>query len=154
MQSHSGRYKAAAAALSVAAWLALAAAPAAAAGTAVIVQNDGHSDRYVGVKIKIIHNALYVTSEDGKGTIVITRAACSYQGDLLVCLTHSGALVQSGTTKSLDLRHGTLYVNNTDSPAPLVMSTAKVPPHSIMLSFTTDRGTYVSLSGRIDKVVK
>ncbi len=154
MLSYSKRLKAAAGSLAVIAWLALGTAPAAATGTVEIVQSDGHSNKYDSVQIKIIHNALYVTSEDGKGTIVITRAACSYQGDLLVCLAHHGVLVQSGATKALDMRHGTLYVNSTNEPAQLVMLTTKVPPHGILLSFTTDRGTYVSLRGRIDKVVK
>jgi hypothetical protein len=154
MRSYSARLKAAAGTLAIVALTALGAAPAGASGTILIVHNDGNADKYDGVQIKIIHDALYVTSADGKGTIVINRAACSFQGELLVCLTQTGALVQSGTTKSLDLRHGTLYVNSTDDPQQLALSTSKVPPHGILLSFNTDRGTYVTLTGRIDKVVK
>ncbi|MFY9632876.1 MAG: hypothetical protein WAJ94_14845 [Candidatus Cybelea sp.] len=154
MRSYSDRLKTAAGSLAIVALMALGAAPAGAAGTILIVHNDGNSDKYDGVQIKIIHNALYITSADGKGTIVINRAACSFQGKLLVCLTQTGALVQSGTTKSLDLKNGTLYVNSTDDPQQLVLSTAKVPAHGILLSFNTDLGTYVSLTGRIDKVVK
>ncbi len=125
-----------------------------AAGTVLIQQSDGHRNTYSDVAIKVIHNALYITSSDGRGTIVINRAACSYQGQLMVCLPTSAALVQSGETSPLDFKNGTLYVNDTDEPQALTMSTAKVPPHGIMLSFTTKRGTYVNLSGRIDKVVK
>jgi hypothetical protein len=154
MRSYSERLKAAAGSLALLALMAVGAAPAAASGTILIVHDDGDSDKYDGVQIKIIHNALYLTSADGKGTIVINRAACSFQGKLLVCLTQTGALVQSGTTKSLDLKNGTLYVNSTDDPQQLVLSTSKVPPHGILLSFNTDRGTYVTLTGRIDKVVK
>ena len=77
-----------------------------------------------------------------------------FQGELMVCFTQTGRLVQSGTTKSLDLKHGTLYVNSTDEPQQLALSSSKVPPHGILLSFNTDRGTYVTLTGRIDKVVK
>jgi hypothetical protein len=154
MRSYSDRLKAAAGSLAIVALMALGAAPAGAAGTILIVQNDGNSDKYEGVQIKIIHDSLYITSEDGKGTIVISRAACSFQGKLLVCLARGGALVQSGTTKPLDLQLGTLYLNTTDDPQQLVLSTTKVPPHGVLLSFTTDIGTYVSLTGRIDKVVK
>ena len=81
MRSYSDRLKTAAGALAIVALMALGAAPAGAAGTILIVHNDGNSDKYDGVQIKIIHNALYITSADGKGTIVINRAACSFQGN-------------------------------------------------------------------------
>ena len=125
-----------------------------AAGTVMIRQSSGETNTYEDVAIKIIHSALYVTTPDGKGTLVINRAACSYQEKLMVCLPTSATLVQAGKTSPLDFQSGTLYLNNTDDYQPMVMSTTKVPPHSIVLSFSTKRGTYVSLSGRIDKVVK
>ena len=127
---------------------------AAAKGTMTIVQADGDKNTYSDVEIKVIHGALYMTSEDGKGTMVINRAACSHQGQLMVCYATSATLVQSGETSPLDFKRGTVYVNDTDDYQPLVMSTTKVAPHSIMLSFTTKRGTYVTLNGSIDKVVK
>lgn len=119
-----------------------------------IVQADGDKDTYSDVEIKVIHGALYMTSEDGKGTMVITRAACSHQAQLMVCYATNATLVQSGETSPLDFKRGTVYVNDTDDYQPLVMSTTKVAPHSIMLSFTTKRGTYVTVNGSIDKVVK
>lgn len=130
------------------------AAPAVAMGTATVRQSDGDTDVYHNVQIKVLHNALYVTTADGKGTIVISQAACSYQGQLMVCFATHAALVQSGTTKALDLKKGTIYANNTDDPQPMTLTTAKVPPHSIVLSMETDAGTYISLNGRVDKVVK
>jgi hypothetical protein len=134
--------------------VALIPATARATGTITIVQDDGHSNVYDDVEIKVIHNALYMTSADGKGTLVINRAACSYQGKVMVCFVTSATLVQSGKTSPLDFKTGTLYVNLTDDPQSLVMSTMKVAPHSVLLSFTTKKGTYVSLTGRLDKVVK
>jgi len=125
-----------------------------AAGTITIAQSDGHTDTYHDVVIKVIHGSLYMTSADGKGTLIIHRAACSYQNQLMVCFATSAVLVQAGETKPLDFKTGTLYVNGTDDPQPLALSSAKVPAHGILLSFTTKRGTYVSLSGRIDKVVE
>lgn len=129
-------------------------APAGATGTVMIRNSDGQTNTYNGVKILISHGALYVTSADGKGTLVINRAACSHQGELLVCFATNATLVQSGSAKPLDFKRGTVYVNSTDSPQPLVLSTAKVPPHSILLSLETKIGTYISLTGQIDKVVK
>jgi hypothetical protein len=128
--------------------------PAAAKGTATIVHSDGHTDVYDDVGIKVIHGALYMTSADAKGSIVINRAACSYQEKLMVCLLTSATLIQVGKTSPLDFRRGTVYLNSTDDYQPLVMSTTKVAPHSVLLSFQTDRGTYLTLSGRIDTVVK
>jgi hypothetical protein len=127
---------------------------AAAKGTMTIVQANGETNTYNDVEIKAIHGALYLTSEDGKGTMVINRAACSHQGQLMRCYATNATLVQSGETSPLDFQRGTVYINDTDSYQPLVMSTTKVPPHSIMLSFTTKRGTTVALNGSIDKVVK
>ena len=123
-------------------------------GVVTIRQSDGETNVYKDVVIKVIHSALFMTSPDGKGTLVINRAACSYQGQLMVCLPTTATLVQSGTTSALDFENGTIYVNSTDDYQPLANSTTKLPPHSILLSFSTKRGTYVSLSGRIDKVVK
>ncbi|HET6274605.1 MAG TPA: hypothetical protein VFE16_01540 [Candidatus Cybelea sp.] len=129
--------------------------PAASAkGVILIQQADGETNVYHDVVIKIIQNVLYMTTSDGKGTLVISRAACSYQGQLYVCLATHATLVQSGRTSPLDFKHGTLYVNLTDDPQPLTASTQKVDPQGILLSFTTERGTYVNLTGRIDKVVK
>jgi hypothetical protein len=125
---------------------------AAAKGTITIVHRDGNKDVYDDVEIKIIHGALYVTSADAKGTFVIHDAACSQQGKLKVCLLTSAALIQDGETTPLDFQRGTCYVNLTDDYQPLVLSTTKVPPHSILLTFKTDKGTLVTLNGRIDTV--
>ncbi|HEY1868880.1 MAG TPA: hypothetical protein VGG70_11345, partial [Candidatus Cybelea sp.] len=48
----------------------------AAKGTITIVHSGGNTDVYKDVEIKVIHGALYMTSADAKGTIVIHRAAC------------------------------------------------------------------------------
>jgi hypothetical protein len=140
--------------LALLAWCTFSTVAAGATGTMTIVQPNGTRNVYDGVEIKVIHSALYVTSPDGKGTLVISRAACSYQGKLMICFATNATLVQSGETSPLDFKRGTIYVNDTDDYQPLVMSTQKVPPHSILLSLTTKRGTSVSMNGRIDKVVK
>ena len=126
----------------------------AAMGTVTIVHANGETNAYRDVEIKVIRGALYVTSADAKGTFVIHDAACSYRGKLMVCLLTSATLIQSNETTPLDFKSGTCYLNLTDDYLPLDLSTAKVPPHSILLTFTTDKGTWVTLNGRIDKVVK
>lgn len=153
MQFNTAR-KAAAATLVAAFCLLFVSAPAAAAGTLLVRQANGSVTTYDNTKIQVLHGALYVTSADGKGTLVFHKAACSFQGKLMVCFPTSMTMIQSGKTTPLDLKAGTLYFNDTDEPQPLVLSSTKVPAHSMMLSLTTDRGTYVSLNGRIDSVVK
>lgn len=128
--------------------------PAGAEGTALIKQTDGSLDTYDNVSVAIVHKNLFVTTHDGKGTLVIQRAACAYQGELMVCFPTAATLVQGGASKPIDLRTGTIYLNLTDQAQQLVLSTTKVPPQSMLLSFTTKRGTYVSVSGRIDRMVK
>jgi len=140
--------------LAVTASVALTTATARATGTITIVQADGRTNVYDDVEIKVIHNALYMTSADGKGTLLINRAACNRQEKILVCYVTSATLVQAGETSPLDFKRGTLYVNSTDDPQTLVLSTTKIAPHSVILSITTKKGTSVNLSGRIDKVVK
>jgi hypothetical protein len=140
--------------LALAACFAVIPIAAAAKGTMTIVQANGSTNTYQDVEIKVIHGALYMTSEDGKGTLIINRAACSQQGQLMRCYATNATLVQSGETSPLDFQRGTVYLNDTDDYQPLVMSTTKVPPHSVMLSFTTKRGTTIALNGSIDKVVK
>lgn len=126
--------------------------PTAAKGTVTIVHRNGDKDVYRDVEIKVIHGALYITSADADGTFVIHDAACSFQDKLKVCLLTNAALIQNDETTPLDFQRGTAYVNSTDDYQPLVMSTTKVAPHSILLSFTTDKGTLVTLNGRIDVV--
>ncbi len=140
--------------LALAGWLVFATATAQATGTILIQQSSGQSNEYDNVAIKILHGSLYLTTADGRGTLVITRAACSHQDQLMVCFATNATLVQSGQTSPLDFDRGTIYINNTDAQQPLVLSTAKVPAHGILVSLTTKRGTYIGLTGRIDKVTQ
>jgi len=129
---------------------ALLAAPARAEGVVRIQQPSGKVETYDDVKIQILHDALYVTSSDGKGTLIVTRAACSYQGEILVCFPLAVTLVQPGTTGALDLKRGTIYSNMTGENQRLPYSSTQLPPHGILLSFTTQRGTYINVNGVID----
>ena len=132
----------------------VAAAPALASGNVSIQQPDGSVDSYNDVAIKLIHGVLYITTVDGKGTLVISKAACAYQGNIMVCLPTAVTLVQAGETKPLDLTTGTMYINGTDDKQQLSLSSMQLPPHSLLFTFSTKRGTYVNLSGTIDKVNK
>lgn len=125
-----------------------------ATGTLSIHRLNGGLSTYRTVEIKVLSGALFVTSQDGAGTIVVSNAACSYQAKIIVCLPTAVALVQGGSSHALDLKSGTVYLNYTDSPQPMSRTTAKLPAHNVMLAFSTSKGTSVTLSGIIDQVIK
>jgi hypothetical protein len=125
-----------------------------ATGTINIHHKDGTNNIYDDVTIKVFSGSLFLTSHDGDGTIVVTRAACAYQGKIIVCLPTSAALVQEGKSNALNLKSGTIYLNYADEAQPLTRSSAKLPAHSIMLALTTRNGTFLTVHGRIDQVIK
>lgn len=125
-----------------------------AAGTISIHHTAGSTNTYSDVGIKVFAGSLFLTSDDGDGTIVVTQAACSYQGQIIVCLPITAALVQDGASNALNLKSGTIYLNYTDIAQPLSRSTAKLPAESIMLALTTMNGTFITARGRIDQVIK
>jgi hypothetical protein len=131
-----------------------AAAGARAQGTLTIQHKDQNADTYERVAVKVINNTLNITSEDGQGTLIITQAACAYQGQIKVCLPTAVSLVQAGGVHELDLRRGTLYVNMTDSMQWLPHSTQQLPPRGIVMSLLSGKGTYINLVGKIDKAAK
>jgi len=131
-----------------------AASAAHAKGTVTVQQSDGSTQTYNNVSIVIAHKTLKVTTADGVGTLVIDKAACSYVGNLQMCLPYSMTLDQGGGSHPLDFQRGTVYVNLTDSKQPLSQSSMQLPANGILLSLTTKIGTIVNLTGTIDKVQK
>ena len=125
-----------------------------ATGTITIHHSSGTANTYRDVEIKIFSGSLFLTTDDGDGTIVVTRAACSYQGQIIVCLPTTAALVQDGESNALSLKRGTIYLNYTDTAQPLSRSSAKIPPNSIILALTTNNGTLINVGGRIDQLIK
>lgn len=116
--------------------------PASATGTINIQHKDGTANTYRDVEIKVLSGSLFLTSDDGDGTIVVTRAACSYQGQIIVYLPTLAALVQGGKSAALDLKSGTIYLNYTNAAQPLSRSSAKLPANSAMVAITLRNGTF------------
>ncbi len=143
-----------AAAIAAAVACCLAPLAAQATGTLSVHRQNGGINTYRTVEIKVLSGALFVTSQDGAGTIVVSNAACSYQAKIIVCLPTAVALVQGGSSHALDLKSGTVYLNYTDSDQPMSRTTTKLPAHNVMLAFSTSKGTSVTLSGVIDQVIK
>ena len=141
-------------ALTVAGLALSAASVARAEGTARIQQADGTVSTYRNVKINIVQKTLTMTSPDGKGTLMIYRAACFYQGEIMMCLPTGTTLIQGGSVNPIKLVSGTVYANLTDQPHNLSNSSTQVPANGILMALKTRRGTYITLSGTIDKVAK
>jgi hypothetical protein len=129
-------------------------ASASAGGTLRSQESDGTVRVYNNVSIKVVHRTLRITSHDGKGTLVINQATCSYEGALQRCNPLKVTLEQGGATKTIGLKNGTIYVNPTNENQQLPLSSQQLPGHGILLSFNTQRGTYVSMSGTIDGLVR
>lgn len=125
-----------------------------ATGTISIHHTAGATNTYSDVEIKVFSGSLFLTSDDGDGTIVVTKAACSYQGKVIVCLPVAAALVQDGKSNALALKNGTIYLNYTNAPQPLSSSSSKLPANSVMMALTTKNGTFITARGRIDQVIQ
>lgn len=126
--------------------------PAGATGTVVIAQRDGSTKTYRDVGIRIRDAELAITSPDRQGMLVIGKAACMREGALVKCLPYDATLYQYGSTFHVALKSGTVWLNPTASAQPLSFSSAHLQPRGVLLSVTTAKGTYMSLSGTIDQV--
>ena len=136
------------------AWVCVASTAAYAKGTVTVQQSDGSTQQYAGVTIRVVNKTLRITTADGVGTLAIDRAACSYVGNLMMCLPYDMTLDQGGGSHPLDFQRGTVYLNLTDTKQQLPLSSTQLPPQGILLSLTTKIGTIVNLSGTIDAVQK
>ncbi len=130
------------------------AAPALATGTFRVQASDGSVRVYKDVSINLVHQTLRVTSADGNATFVINHAVCAYDGYLERCTPVKMSLERGGTIRSIDFTGGTIYVNPTRRNQQLPRSSTQLPPHGILLSIRSTNGTYVSLNGQIDGLVR
>jgi len=124
-------------------------------GTARVQQHDGSVQVYPDVTIRLIRRkSLTLTTADGQGTLTIDKGACSYVGDIQRCLPYHVTLTQGGATHTLDFDRGTVYANLTDQKQQLPLSSTQLPPRGLLMALITERGTYITLTGKIDEVTK
>lgn len=123
-----------------------------ATGTARVQQHDGAVHTYRNVRIRIENKSMSITSRDGKGTITISKAACSVVGKLMRCLPYAAVLDQNGGTKPIAMRSGTVWLNPSDAKQQLPHSSTQLPPRGVLLSIQTRAGTYLSLNGTVDEL--
>lgn len=125
-----------------------------ASGTALVQQRDGSTKTYRDIFIQIRNEELMLTTADGAGTLVIGKAACTKVGELVKCLPYDATLYQNGRKAQVRIASGTAWYNPSATAQPLSYSSARIPPHGIMLSMTSKAGTYVSVTGTVDEVKK
>jgi hypothetical protein len=130
------------------------AAPARATGTVLVRQHDGSMKTYTNVRIGIGNDQMELTSGDGRGTLVVGKAACTKVGELVRCLPYDATLFQNGQTRHILLQSGTVWLNPTLLKQPLPLSSAVLQPHGVLMSVNTRAGTYVSLTGTVDEMHK
>jgi len=129
-------------------------APCLATGTVRVQERDGATRIYKDVSINVVHQTLRVTSADGKATFVINHAACAYAGYLERCTPLKMSLERGGVTTSIAFSGGTIYVNPTRDMHALPHSSTQLPPHGVLLAIRSTNGTFVSLRGQIDGLVR
>jgi hypothetical protein len=144
--------------LAASAWALMLGAGAVAAdakGTLQVTHADGSVETFHDVSIKVdTHKALTITSADGEGVIVIDKAACDYTGDIQKCLPYSMTLTDHGNSHQLDFQRGTIYANLTSEKQQLPLSSTQLPPNGVSFVVQTKRGTYFTLNGVADVVIK
>ncbi len=128
--------------------------PSAASGTALVQQRDGSVKIYRDVFMQIRNEELALTTADGVGTLVIGKAACTRVGQLVKCLPYDATLYQNGWKDRVKVASGTAWFNPTSTAQPLSHSSARIPPHGILLSMTSKAGTYLSVTGTVDEIKK
>jgi hypothetical protein len=127
---------------------------AGATGTVVIQRGDGVSKTYSNVRIAIRDESMAISSGDGQGMLVLGKAACTKLGELLRCIPYDATLYQYGEKRHIPLASGTVWLNPSQSPQTLTHSSAQLPPRGVIMLIKTKAGTYVSLTGRVDEVIK
>ena len=125
-----------------------------ATGTVHVQQFNGATRTYKNVSVRVNDSNLALTSSDGKGTLVVGKAACTQVGNLVRCVAYDATLNQNGDTYHIPIKTGTLWLNPTGATQPLSYSSTQLQPHGVMLSLRTKAGTYVSLTGTIDEMHK
>jgi len=120
-------------------------------GTVVITKRSGVVKTYEHARIQLLSDSsLQIAAADGHGTLTLDHAACTFVGELQRCLPYEVMIDHDGVKHPMDLERGTLYLNTSDAALPLPHSSGQVAPHSIMLALRTERGTLISVTGRID----
>ncbi|MGZ3505838.1 MAG: hypothetical protein ACXVAC_18985 [Vulcanimicrobiaceae bacterium] len=114
-----------------------------------VQQSNGSVQLYDNATIEVVGKTLQITTANGKGTLVINDAACSYVEKLMRCLPYHYVLQQNGTHQ-LDFEHGTIYYNPTQTKQQMTFSSTQLEPEGVLIAVKSKKGTYVTITGTLD----
>jgi hypothetical protein len=121
-----------------------------ATGTTRIEQANKGVTVYHHTRFTIDNRALSLTSPDGKAELTIALIGCVKAGELHRCQPGGAEYRKNGAVRAIDITSGMLYFNPTGQKQPLSLSSTQVPPHGVILTIHTARGTYLSATAKID----
>jgi hypothetical protein len=136
--------------LLVAAAVAAGPTPGLAGGITRIQHSDGRQFEYPGATLRLSKGKqqLTIISPDGRDTLIVGEAACSWVGELQRCLLGKITLQKKGgAAEPIGFDQGTAYVNLTTEKLHLPLSTKEVPPNGIVLAMHTLKGTFINVTG-------
>ena len=125
-------------------------ATANARGTTRVQQADGSVQTYTNVEMQIFGATLRLRSSDRKATLEVASSACSLMGEVQRCLPYATTLRQHGATHTIELEHGTVYLNLSGETQSMRHTSQTLAPHEVLLLLHTTRGTIVSAEGTLD----
>ena len=110
------------------------AGPAFADGTLRSQESDGTVRVYQNVSIKVVNHTLRISTHDGKGTLIVSQAACSYVGDIKRCYPTKVSLEQGGATKPIDLKNwdDLRQHDRSATAAPILIAPVAAGRHSLL----------------------
>ena len=130
------------------------AAPSGATGTLRVQHLDGKIKTYQHVRVLVKDESMALVSADGKGYLVLGKAACTLIGKNLRCALYDGTLLQFGQKTHVALKDGTLWLNPGKTAEQIADSSVKLAPHGVWLSVVSKKGLHATLSGTADEIQK
>jgi len=123
---------------------------AGAEGLATIQQSDGSTRTYAHVHMHLVGRTLYLRSPDRRDMIEIMTDACSFADSLERCLPFLTTLHKPGSTHTIALERGVVYVNVGATVGHLPHSSQGLGPSGVLVYLHTTRGTMISVQGSLD----
>jgi len=123
-----------------------------ATGVTLIQQADGAARTYLDVNIRMAGHTLWLRSADRQGTLEIVNGACSFSGAIQRCLPYAVTLHQDGKSHQIQISHGTVFLNLSNTGQHLPRSSEELAPRTVVILLHTQHGTYITAKGEIDQV--
>jgi hypothetical protein len=121
-------------------------------GLTVVHQIDGSVQTYRDVFLRDAGTTIWIRSADQRGILVISDGACSFVNEIQRCLPYAVTLKQQGESHQIPLSHGTVFMNLTATSRTLPLSSKVLVPREVLIFLKTERGTYVTVDGMLDRV--